>query len=126
MEPVGVRVCRETKQVSYKIPRWFNFSVVVGNSLICISEGTAEPEGGRGGWDWKPGLGASIPAVCAVSQLLLQSRGLQGSGSAQHTLPLTIPGLWCIKTPVAQGWALDLGLCLPVGIAAPPVTQFSL
>lgn len=42
MEPVGVRVCRETKQVSYKISYCFNFSAVVGNSLICISEGTAE------------------------------------------------------------------------------------
>lgn len=39
MEPVGVRVCRETKQVSYKISCWFNFSAVVGNSLICISQG---------------------------------------------------------------------------------------
>lgn len=39
MEPVGVRVCTETKQVSYKISCWFNFSAVVGNSLICISQG---------------------------------------------------------------------------------------
>lgn len=39
---------------------------MVGNSLICISEGAAEPEGGRGGWDWKPGLGGSIPGVSAV------------------------------------------------------------
>lgn len=66
MEPVGKRVCRETKQVSCKISYWFNFSAVVGNSLICISEGTAEPEGGCGSWDWKPGFGASIPGVCAV------------------------------------------------------------
>lgn len=92
--------------------------MVLGNSLICISEGTAEPEGGHGSWDWKPGFGASIPGVCAVSQLLFQSRGVQGSNpdantgarAAQHTLPLTIQELWCLKTPVAQGWVLDLGL----------------
>lgn len=58
MEPVGVRVCRETKQVSYKISHWFNLSAGLGNSLVCISEGTAEPEGGHGGWDWKQG---SVP-----------------------------------------------------------------
>lgn len=56
----------------------------------------------------------------AVSQLLFQSRGVQGSASgpaantggraAQHTLPLTTQGLWCLKTPMAQGWVLDLGL----------------
>lgn len=63
MEPVGVRVCRETKQVSYTISCCFNFSAVAGNSLICVSEGAAEPEGGCGGWDWEPGLGGSIPGV---------------------------------------------------------------
>lgn len=107
-----MRVCRETKQVSYKISCWFN-SAMVGNSLICISEGRAEPEGGCGGWDWKAGLGASIPGVCAVPQLLFQSRGVQGRGSDENAGQLSThcpSQFWCLKTPVAQGWELDLGL----------------
>lgn len=128
MEPMGVRVCRETKQVSHKISCWFNFSAVVGNPLICISEGTAEPEGGHGSQDWKPGLGATIPGhLGCFSAVISKQRGAgqclrscckhRSTGSSAHAAPHN-PRAVVPKDPHGTGLGVGFGALIPSGNAA--------
>lgn len=140
MESVGVRVCRETKQVSYRISCWFNFSAVVGNSLICISEGKEQSlkEGLEAGIG-KEGLVPPSQDTWAVFQLLLQSRGVQGGGSdpAANTgaNPCVLscpsqskgfPALLVPKDPRGTGLGVGFGALTPCGNAAGLLMEYQL
>lgn len=117
MEPVGVRVCRETKQVSYKIPHWFNLSAVLGNSLVCISEGTAEPEGGHGGWDCKQGLVPPSQVCVLFLCCYFKAEGCRAVAQLSTRCPSQLKAL-LPKNHRGTGLGAGFGALTPCGNAA--------